>query len=81
MLARKPVATSSLRKALNEKLQSSQKKVVSAKETNSSSESDDYIFASEGDELGSSEKAKIQETQGEVKSCFVFFDVVQREEN
>ncbi|XP_019242551.1 PREDICTED: uncharacterized protein LOC109222680, partial [Nicotiana attenuata] len=81
MLARKTVATGSLRKTLNEKLQSSQKKASPAAETNSSSESDDYISTSEGDEPGSSEQAKTQETQREVNSCYVFSDVVEREEN
>ncbi|XP_019241620.1 PREDICTED: uncharacterized protein LOC109221609 [Nicotiana attenuata] len=81
MLARKTVATGSLRKTLNEKLQSSQKKAGPAVETNSSSESNDYISTSEGDEPGSSEQAKTQETQREVKSCYVFSDVVEREEN
>ncbi|XP_019235684.1 PREDICTED: protein ENL-like [Nicotiana attenuata] len=60
---------------------SSQKKAGPAAETNSSSESDDYISTSEGDEPGSSEQAKTQESQREVKSCYVFSDVVDREEN
>ncbi|XP_019237335.1 PREDICTED: ena/VASP-like protein [Nicotiana attenuata] len=62
MLARKTVATGSLRITLNEKLRASQKKESPAKESDSSSESETFISASEGEERGSSDTDKNQET-------------------
>ncbi|XP_070015682.1 uncharacterized protein [Nicotiana sylvestris] len=65
MLARKTVASRSLRKALNEKLRASQRKESPAKESDSSSESEAFISASKGEEHGSSDTNKNQETPGE----------------
>ncbi|XP_019252626.1 PREDICTED: ena/VASP-like protein [Nicotiana attenuata] len=58
MLARKTVASGSLRKVLNEKLQASQRKEVTTKESDSSSESEKFISASEGEEPGKIRKRK-----------------------
>ncbi|XP_019238905.1 PREDICTED: ena/VASP-like protein [Nicotiana attenuata] len=67
MLARKTVAYGSLRKVLNEKLQASQRKEVTTKECDSSSESEKFISAGEREEPGSSDTDKSQETPGEKK--------------
>ncbi|XP_070020164.1 uncharacterized protein [Nicotiana sylvestris] len=66
MLARKNVASRALRKVVNEKLKASQRKESPIQESDSSSESEAFISASEGEEHGSSDSAKIQETPGEV---------------
>ncbi|XP_019256577.1 PREDICTED: uncharacterized protein LOC109235011 [Nicotiana attenuata] len=66
ILARKTGASSSLTKALNEKLRAIPKKESSAKESDSSSESEAFISASEGEEHGSSDTDKNQETPGEI---------------
>ncbi|XP_070022135.1 uncharacterized protein [Nicotiana sylvestris] len=81
MLARKTVASGALRKVLNEKLKASQRKESPTQESDSSSESEAFISASEGEEHGSSDIDKIQETSGEVSSCMVFSTVVQNVEN
>ncbi|XP_019241822.1 PREDICTED: uncharacterized protein LOC109221838, partial [Nicotiana attenuata] len=81
MLARKKIASGSLRKVLNEKLQASQRKEVTTKESDSSSESEKFISASEGEEPGSSDTDKIQETPGEVNTCLLFSDVLDWEDN
>nr|XP_016497993.1 PREDICTED: transcriptional regulator ATRX-like [Nicotiana tabacum] len=81
LIARKAVASGPLRKALNERLKASQRKESSAKETYSSSESDQYISASEGDEPGSSHNVTPQENPKDVKSCFVPVDVVEKVES
>ncbi|XP_070015685.1 uncharacterized protein [Nicotiana sylvestris] len=52
ILARKTVASGSLRKALNEKLRACQKKESPAKESKSSSESEAFISASKREEHG-----------------------------
>ncbi|XP_019228904.1 PREDICTED: uncharacterized protein LOC109209987 [Nicotiana attenuata] len=51
MLARKTVASGSLRKVLNEKLQASQRKEVTTKESDSSSESEKFISAKREDNI------------------------------
>ncbi|XP_070028798.1 DNA polymerase delta subunit 3-like [Nicotiana sylvestris] len=81
MLARKTVASGALRKVLNEKLKARQRKESPTQESNSSSESEAFISASEGEEHGSSDTAKIQETPGEVSSCVVLSIVVENVEN
>ncbi|XP_070024986.1 uncharacterized protein [Nicotiana sylvestris] len=81
MLARKTVASGALRKVLNEKLKAIQKSESPTQESNSSSESEAFISASEGEEYGSSDTDKIQETPGEVSSCMVFSTVVENVEN
>ncbi|XP_070010373.1 uncharacterized protein [Nicotiana sylvestris] len=81
MLARKTVASGALRKVLNEKLKASQRNESPTQESDSSSESEAFISASEGEEHGSSDTDKIQETPGEVSSCVVFSTVVQNVEN
>ncbi|XP_070010325.1 uncharacterized protein [Nicotiana sylvestris] len=81
MLARKTVASGALRKVLNEKLKASQRKENPTQEFDSSSESEAFISANEGEEHGSSNTDKIQETSGEVSSCVVFSIVVQNVEN
>ncbi|XP_070002316.1 uncharacterized protein [Nicotiana sylvestris] len=81
MLARKTVASGALRQVLNEKLKASQRKESPTQESDSSSESEAFIFASEGEEHGSSDTAKIQETPGEVSSCVVLSIVVENVEN
>ncbi|XP_019231753.1 PREDICTED: protein MNN4-like [Nicotiana attenuata] len=81
MLARKTVSSGSLRKALNEKLRASQKKEGSAKESDSTSESETFISASEGEEHGYSNTDKNQETPGEVNTCLVFSDVIEKVDN
>ncbi|XP_019232391.1 PREDICTED: protein ENL-like [Nicotiana attenuata] len=81
MLARKTVASGAFRKALNEKLKASQKKESPAKESDSSSESEAFISVSEGEQHGSFDTDKNQETPGEVDTCFVFSDVVEKEDN
>nr|XP_016434826.1 PREDICTED: hepatoma-derived growth factor-related protein 2-like [Nicotiana tabacum] len=81
MLARKTVASRSLRKALNEKLRASQRKESPAKESDSSSESEAFISASEGEEHGSSDTDKNQETPGEVNTYLVFSGVVENVDN
>ncbi|XP_019257635.1 PREDICTED: uncharacterized protein LOC109235841 [Nicotiana attenuata] len=81
MLARKTVASGLLRKVLNEKLQASQRKEVTTKESDSSSESEKFISASEGEEPGSSDTDKSQETPGEINTCLLFSDALEREDN
>ncbi|XP_009763249.1 uncharacterized protein [Nicotiana sylvestris] len=81
MLARKTIASGALRKVLNEKLKASQRKESPTQEYDSSSESEAFISASEGEEHGSSDTAKIQETPGEVSSCVVLSTVVENVEN
>nr|XP_009795966.1 PREDICTED: uncharacterized protein LOC104242588 [Nicotiana sylvestris] len=81
MLARKTIAFGALRKVLNEKLKASQRKESPTQESNSSSESEAFISTNEGEEHGSSDTAKIQETPGEVSSCVVLSIVVENVEN
>ncbi|XP_070028790.1 uncharacterized protein [Nicotiana sylvestris] len=81
MLARNIVASGALRKVLNEKLKASQRKESPTQESDSSSESEAFISASEGEEHGSSNTAKIQETPSEVSSCVVLSTVVENVEN
>ncbi|XP_070014262.1 uncharacterized protein [Nicotiana sylvestris] len=81
ILARKTVASGALRKVLNEKLKASQRKESPTQESNSRSESEAFISASEGEEHGSSNTAKIQETPGEVSSCVVLSTLVENVEN
>ncbi|XP_009799473.1 uncharacterized protein [Nicotiana sylvestris] len=71
MLARKTIAYGELSKVLNKKLKSSQLKESSAQEFDSSYESESFKSASEGEEHGSSNTEKIQETPAEVSSSVV----------
>ncbi|XP_070009752.1 uncharacterized protein [Nicotiana sylvestris] len=81
MLARKTVASGVLRKVLNEKLKASHRKESPTQEYESSSKSEAFISASEGEEHRSYDTAKIQETPGEVSSCVVLYTVVENVEN
>nr|XP_016455216.1 PREDICTED: glutamic acid-rich protein-like [Nicotiana tabacum] len=81
MLARKTVASGALRKVLNEKLKAIHRKESPTQESNSSSESEAFIFASESEEHGPSDTDKIREALGEVGSCVVFSTVVENVEN
>nr|XP_016444072.1 PREDICTED: protein ENL-like [Nicotiana tabacum] len=71
MLARKTVSSGALRKALNERLKASQVKESQAPNSNSSSESESYQSATEGEGHEFFDSEKIQESPSEVSSSVI----------
>ncbi|XP_070010295.1 protein gar2-like [Nicotiana sylvestris] len=71
MLARKTITSGALRKVLNERLKASQVKESPAPKSDSSSESESFQSATEGDGHGSSDYEKTQESPSEVSSSVV----------
>nr|XP_009789330.1 PREDICTED: uncharacterized protein LOC104236974 [Nicotiana sylvestris] len=71
MLARKTVASGALRKVLNERLKASQVKESPAQNSDSTSETESFQSATEGDVHGSFDFEKTQEFHTEVSSSVI----------